>query len=295
MRLLVECPECHRQYDASRRPVGSRFRCHCGHVVVVQRPRGHEAQVVRCSACGAARPERADRCPYCGAEFTLHERNLDTVCPHCLALVSDHARFCHHCGTPLAPEPNDGAETKMVCPACQDGHRLVSRQVAAGRVAVMECARCAGFWMGHEAFRRLVEQAEREAVPAGVALETPRQAAAEFGLPAGAAAPGGGRHGSFYRPCPVCGALMVRRNYAHDSGVVIDLCREHGIWFDADELASILAWLRAGGGRKPEPTQDATRRPAGPVPRHGWPMGEARPDFFTTLLGALVGWPSRPW
>jgi hypothetical protein len=34
---------------------------------------------------------------------------------------------------------------------------------------------------------------------------------------------------------------------------------------------------------------------AGPVPWHGWLMRAARPDFFTTLLGALVGWSSRPW
>src|SRR5437899_11290332 len=117
MRRLVECPECHRQYDASRRPVESRFRCHCGNVVAVHRPPGHEAWVVRCSACGAARPDGAPTCPYCGAAFTLLDRDLDTVCPHCLALVGDHARFCHHCGTPLVPEPDPGAKTEMVCPA----------------------------------------------------------------------------------------------------------------------------------------------------------------------------------
>ena len=29
--------------------------------------------------------------------------------------------------------------------------------------------------------------------------------------------------------------------------MVIDVCREHGVWFDADELARILDWVRAGG------------------------------------------------
>ena len=54
--------------------------------------------------CGAARgDDHADRCAYCHSSFTLHERDLNTVCPHCLALVSDRARFCHHCGTGLAP------------------------------------------------------------------------------------------------------------------------------------------------------------------------------------------------
>jgi len=293
MRLLVECPECHRQYDAGRRPVGSSFRCHCGHVLAVQRPAGHEANVQRCSACGAARPDGAADCPYCGAAFTLHERDLDTVCPHCLALVSDHARFCHHCGTALAPEPAPGAETEMVCPACQHGQRLSSRQVAAGQVAVLECGRCAGFWIGHEAFRGLVEKARKESLPDGTTPETPQQLAAKFGLPAGAAAPESG-HGSFYRPCPECRALMVRKNYGHTSGVIIDLCREHGLWFDADELARILAWVRAGGGRDPEPPAEVNRRVARAMARHGEAVEDDRPDFFLAVLGELLSL-SRWW
>jgi Zn-finger nucleic acid-binding protein len=40
---------------------------------------------------------------------------------------------------------------------------------------------------------------------------------------------------------------MVRQNYAHRSGVIIDVCKQHGIWFDADKLARILDWARSGG------------------------------------------------
>ncbi|MBO0700641.1 MAG: zf-TFIIB domain-containing protein [Zavarzinella sp.] len=294
MRLLVECPECHRQYDASRRPVGSRFRCHCGHLIEVRQPPGHEARVVRCSACGAARPEGADQCAYCGAAFTLHERDLDTVCPHCLALVGDQAKFCHHCGTPLAPEGDIGAETAMACPACQNGHRLANRKVGTDGVAVLECGRCAGFWLGHDAFRRLVERAQRDSLPPGATVETPQQVAAEFGLPSGAAAPGG-RRGSFYRPRPVCHDLMVRRNYAHESGVIIDLCRFHGVWFDADELARILVWLRAGGGRQPTPPPDPDRRAVGARPRHEGFVVDDSPDFLRLVFSLLSGWHRWPW
>jgi Zn-finger nucleic acid-binding protein len=284
MRLLVECSECHRQYDASRRPVGSSFRCHCGHVVEVTRPAGHDARVQRCTACGAARPDGAAECPYCGAAFTLHERDLDTVCPHCLALVSDQAKFCHHCGTELAPEASTATPTKMVCPACRDGNRLASRQVAANKVAVLECPRCAGFWMGHEAFRGLVEKAKREALPDDTTPETPHQVAAKFGLPEGAAAPESDRPATFYRPCPSCKQLMVRRNYGHASGVIIDLCRDHGVWFDADELARILAWVRAGGKEPPPP-----KPKSGVDPTPGAEVTRERPDFFRSLLDALFG------
>ena len=288
MRLLVACPECQRQYDASRRPIGSRFRCHCGHVIVVQQPQGHEAQVVRCSACGAARTDNAERCPYCQAEFTLHERDLDTVCPHCLALVSDQARFCHHCGAGLVPELDAGAATRLLCPACGDGHRLVSRRLGAEQVTVLECGTCAGFWMGHEAFRQLVERAQREALPPGTTVETPQQISAKSGLPGGAVAKSHTRERVVYRPCAVCGELMNRINYGHESGVIIDVCREHGIWFDADELARILAWLRAGGGRKPVRDIPLFQPPEARSPQESF-MPMHRPSFLEALLDFLFG------
>ena len=39
-----------------------------------------------------------------------------------------------------------------------------------------------------------------------------------------------------YLPCPVCKSLMNRVNFAHHSGIVIDLCGKDGVWFDRDEL-----------------------------------------------------------
>ncbi len=57
------------------------------------------------------------------------------------------------------------------------------------------------------------------------------------------------RRGSFYRPCVVCGEPMNRVNYGHNSGVIVDSCKEHGIWFDADQLARILTWLALVGTR----------------------------------------------
>ena len=56
---------------------------------------------------------------------------------------------------------------------------LVSRRLGAEQVTVLECGRCAGFWIGHEAFRQLVERAQREALPAWTILETPQQVAAQ--------------------------------------------------------------------------------------------------------------------
>src|ERR1051326_6449155 len=284
MRLLVAFPHCHRQYDASQRRVGSRFRCHCGQVVVVQQPLGHEVQVVRCSSCGAAVPEKSDRCPFCNSELTLHERDVGTVCPHCLALVSDQARFCNHCGTGLVPELDAGRDSELLCPACQDGHRLVSRYLGTEKVSVLECGRCAGFWMGHEAFGQLVEREQREVLPAGTTVKAPREVAAESALRADVVGPQTNRHVSFYRPCPVCRELMPRLHYGHESGVIIDVCRHHGIWFDADELTRILAWLHAGGHPSAQPRPLATFATSAPHAAPG-----STPSFLERLMSALLG------
>jgi Zn-finger nucleic acid-binding protein len=41
---------------------------------------------------------------------------------------------------------------------------------------------------------------------------------------------------------------MLRRNLGRGrSGVIVDICARHGIWFDADELSQMLVWIRTGG------------------------------------------------
>jgi Zn-finger nucleic acid-binding protein len=45
------------------------------------------------------------------------------------------------------------------------------------------------------------------------------------------------------RPCPVCKRLMV---VERNQGVAVDVCREHGVWFDLGELPTLLARARAG-------------------------------------------------
>ena len=52
-----------------------------------------------------------------------------------------------------------------------------------------------------------------------------------------------------YVPCPICSDLMNRSNFARASGVIIDTCRNHGVWFDADELPRIVSFIQNGGMR----------------------------------------------
>ncbi len=250
MRLLVACPQCKRQFDATGRAVGSRFRCHCGTVLKIRRPHGHDAAVVRCSSCGGPRQEQSTACGYCGADFTIHEQDLNTVCPQCLARVSDRAKYCHHCGVALVPETLAGANTSYPCPACDGASRLRHRQI--GGVALLECPRCAGFWVARNVFDHLVEQASRNALGLDLRANAP--------TPGGNSARNGEKWS--YRQCPHCRKLMSRINYGRRSGVIVDRCREHGVWFDIDELAQILDWVRLGGLKEARRCQaeDAARQ-----------------------------------
>src|SRR5205085_11504938 len=49
-----------------------------------------------------------------------------------------------------------------------------------------------------------------------------------------------------YRACPECRQLMMPRQVGK-SGIVVDICGEHGIWLDCDELSHLIAWIRGGG------------------------------------------------
>ena len=40
---------------------------------------------------------------------------------------------------------------------------------------------------------------------------------------------------------------MNRKLHGKRSGVIVDSCRDHGIWLDAGELRQLLEWSRAGG------------------------------------------------
>ena len=43
---------------------------------------------------------------------------------------------------------------------------------------------------------------------------------------------------------------MTRRNFRKISGVLIDICRDHGVWLDAGELERIRCFIANGGLHK---------------------------------------------
>lgn len=234
MHLVITCPQCRRQYNGDGRAPGSRYRCPCGGVLEVPRPQAHVAAVIRCSSCGAPRESASAACRFCGGDFTLREQDLDAVCSKCLARVSSRTHYCHSCGSPV--QMRTAAEaSELPCPGCGGERKLARRRLGETSASIFDCDVCGGIWVEREVFEVLAERARSETLP-------------DLSLRSGGAAPPKPQTaGPFYRSCATCGARMNRRNWGQKSGVIVDVCQNHGVWFDLDELDKLLRWIRTGG------------------------------------------------
>lgn len=280
MQLIVTCPQCRRQYNGTGQPAGARYRCTCGAALEVPRPRPHEAAVIRCSSCGAPRESEASSCRYCNADFTLREQQLDAACSQCLARVSSRASYCHSCGAPVQMRTSVEG-TELPCPGCAGDRKLVRRQLGETDAAMFECEVCGGIWVEKQVFDTLADRARADKLP-DLSL---RPAAG----PPPTAAGGKPAPGPFYRSCAQCGARMNRRNWGQKSGVIVDVCQNHGIWFDLDELDRLLRWMRTGGATLAERSAEAERAAVRNLAVSGaLRHRESRGSFGPTVLDALT-------
>jgi len=238
---LVACSRCHAQFDVA--DVGAEsIVCHCGAHVDVTRPTPIDAPIRRCGSCGAGVDPQDTTCGFCRGRID-REAARGLVCPECYARNNDASRHCTNCGVAFRPQPLLRDAEPMSCPAC--AQVLAVRSIAS--VAVSECPSCRGLWVPGESFDALVERARAR-----------HQARASSGLAAPARAVVVSTPSVSYRRCPVCEQVMHRKNFGRSSGVIVDWCREHGTWLDADELGRIAAFIADGGLTDPR-----TASPAG--------------------------------
>ncbi|MFI5350770.1 MAG: zf-TFIIB domain-containing protein [Elusimicrobiota bacterium] len=203
-----------------------------------------DASVYRCPACGAPADPKAAACAYCAA------RLQPVRCPWCFEWTDASAKGCSRCGsTAEAPAANAGP---LSCPSCRGAGRLSTRALGGARLS--GCMTCGGVWADAESFKRLCEDRSTQTAYLGkgsvVGPPKPSDPTA---------------HAIVYRPCPVCGDLMNRFNFAGCSGVILDVCKPHGVWFDADELRRIVEFIRGGGldvarGLERQSLEDERRR-----------------------------------
>jgi Zn-finger nucleic acid-binding protein/RNA polymerase subunit RPABC4/transcription elongation factor Spt4 len=178
------------------------------------------ASTLNCYSCGAAVSSEAPNCGHCGA------RLASIACPACFAMMFQGSKFCPQCGSPAVQWESE--KTDRLCPSC----RVPMLRGKLREVPLHECAKCYGLWLDTASFEHVCRNAEQQAAALGGAR------------PAGGAVALGPIR---YVRCPQCNELMHRLNFAHCSGVIVDVCRPHGTWFDANELHRIVHFVRAGG------------------------------------------------
>ena len=119
-------------------------------------------------------------------------------------------------------------------------------------IAVNECPGCHGLWVSGDHFDALVKRAAQSARAARTRGRGRR--ASPRGNPLAAHVR--------YRRCPECDQFMLRTNYKRSSGVILDECRAHGTWLDADELEQVAGFILAGGRTSPMLEHEHTARGA---------------------------------
>ena len=182
-----------------------------------------QADTLNCPNCGASSSSNAPLCQFCGSRLAT------VACPTCFAMMFLGSKHCQRCGAAAAvPEVKDAKDRK--CPRCKNEMMLVT----VGSTAVLECERCFGLWLDVASFEKICADREQQSAVLGFAAQAPATGAHETSK-------------VNYVPCPECSQLMNRMNFARCSGVIVDICKQHGTWFDRDELSRIVEFIHGGG------------------------------------------------
>jgi Zn-finger nucleic acid-binding protein len=257
-----------------------RFPCRCGATVENRALEPVDAKIHRCASCGAIVDAVVERCDYCGSTIERDPGKLSLICPECYARCSEDACFCTACGVPFRPEEVRIEGHELPCPVCDalmPGHQIAG-------IVVNECRKCNGLWVPGESFDLLVSraiEARRMASPEALLTLKPRVTGANPLT-----------QKVQYRKCPECQGYMQRRNFRRSSGVIIDICHEHGPWLDADELEQIAGFILSGGGAAPasaeKPSTHQERRANAAFARILCTTGSKREPAASSPVGSLL-------
>jgi Zn-finger nucleic acid-binding protein len=220
---LVEAAGSRKRRRGSRAPVGPRDALATRYAGAMSK---HTTYA--CSACGAQVDEQCRKCAFCKAPVAT------VRCATCFHMNVREAAYCSGCGRQLGLEPI-GTLGTLACPVCKTALEAYESPPAhdpdappAG--ALFDCGTCGGQFVEHALLQDLLHQHEHgtygQATPLPPTKPDPR---------------------NNYIPCPECAALMNRKNFGATSGVIVDVCKKHGTWFDLGELPRVLAFVSTGG------------------------------------------------
>ena len=173
--------------------------------------------------CGAAASTADPTCNYCGARLAT------IACASCFGMMFIGSKHCPRCGA-AAGQRAEADLPPRKCPRCT----IEMHSVTLGATTIRECERCLGLWVDVPSFEKICADREQQAAALGAASPAPTKLVQDADPVR-------------YVPCPECKQLMNRINFARCSGVVVDICKGHGTWFDREELSRIVEFIRGGG------------------------------------------------
>lgn len=182
-----------------------------------------KVEALNCPNCGAGVESDRVQCQFC-------KTRLKTVaCPKCFGLMFEGNKFCGHCGAIAAPIEVALNEKVGSCPRCNSD--LENLQIE--DTSLLGCGKCDGLWIATVTFEDICSDAEKRSAVLGFFNQREKRQQTYTKVN--------------YVPCPECSQLMNRSNFARASGVIVDICKQHGVWFDADELPAIVKFIQNGG------------------------------------------------
>jgi len=164
----------------------------------------------RCVSCSAPLPAGTNKCSYCG---TVNDTDLQGI-----------NRYT-----------TEKPESDRICPSCSKPMKTIDLKID-GKFYIERCEKCMGIFFDPGELEALLEKKVTNVFT--IDHQRLEELKVDFYK---------NRSPIQYRKCPVCREVMQRLNYEEYSGVIIDRCRNHGVWLDGGELKNIMLWKKAGG------------------------------------------------
>jgi Zn-finger nucleic acid-binding protein len=166
--------------------------------------------MANCSNCAAPLPQGSILCEYCGSRNDIDLKGVNYYTTH----EADSERICPRCGINL-----ETIDLKL------NGKFLIER-----------CGQCLGLFFDPGELEALLDATVSNVFTVNKGMLeniSSIKRCSDYGIS--------------YIPCPVCKKLMNRVNFGAKSGVIVDRCKEHGVWLDGGELRHLFEWMKAGG------------------------------------------------
>ena len=229
--------------------------------------------MANCSNCSAPLPLNTIQCEYCGSR-----NDID--------LAGIHYNTTHE------------LESVRTCPRCSIPLQTIDLQLE-GTFLIERCEQCLGLFFDPGELEALLDAEVRNVFVINKSelanLNTPLRST---------------DYGVSYVKCPDCSKIMNRVNFGAQSGVIVDRCRDHGVWLDGGELRHLFEWMKAGGKlldqerKEQQKAETAAQRRQEQVGRNPAPLGadyaegggfdaygsilrHQDPDLFDLVRGAI--------